>query len=228
MSDWPGRALACVDCGETWEVFDIPAGYVDAAGYLCPDCRDHEPRLVVEREPVCCQLCQQPGEGWCADRVACNFRARRRLGIPLHACLEYRARDHENIAHEFRATAVAIAAQPRRPLSPEYLAHINSNGWARFADEQRLQAGYRCEWPTCGKVDPDLAVHHVHYERFGQERPEDVLVLCPLCHRDLDAKGRQGLAPVVEVELVGTRRVVTVKAGLWVPRRWGFGRSGAA
>jgi len=238
MSAWPSRLLDCRRCGEPWEVFDCPAGYVDADSYYCPNCREHR-HGSVSNEPLTaearvagsepdeprCHLCQHPGEDWCSDRVACNFRARRRLGIPVHACLEYRARDLETIAQGYRATAAEIAATGRRPMTAEYAAHIGSAAWQAFCDEQRLTAGFRCEWPTCRKVDGDLTVHHIHYDRFGQERPEDVLVLCPICHRDLDAKGREGLAPSAHVTVAGTCRVVTVELGLWVPRRWAFGRN---
>jgi hypothetical protein len=53
-----------------------------------------------------------------------------------------------------------------------------------------LQAGFRCE--RCGRhyegrhvrttVMRWFQLHHLHYRTVGDERFEDVLVLCRLCH----------------------------------------------
>jgi hypothetical protein len=42
---------------------------------------------------VRCQICQEPGEAFCRDHVACNFRARIRLGIPAWQARRERGRD---------------------------------------------------------------------------------------------------------------------------------------
>jgi hypothetical protein len=44
--------------------------------------------------PTLCHYCQIPApDGYCLDFVECNYRARRRLHIPVHICMEHRARD---------------------------------------------------------------------------------------------------------------------------------------
>jgi hypothetical protein len=47
----------------------------------------------VTLELVRCEICRDPGERYCTDTVECNFRARRRLGIPKDVCFAWRARD---------------------------------------------------------------------------------------------------------------------------------------
>ena len=47
-----------------------------------------------------CQICQHPGEEFCSDTEACNYRARRRLGMPVGACEEWRHRDRERMRLE--------------------------------------------------------------------------------------------------------------------------------
>lgn len=166
-----------------------------------------------------CHLCREPlpdtfvttpnGLAWCVDLAGCKFRAGRRLGLPLLVSLDAHARDLDR-----RIEAIRSAPLPARDAA--YVQHMASDSWRVFADEQRLHAGFRCEWPTCRVRDHDLTVHHLHYDRLGQERPQDVLVLCPICHRDLDVKRRQeGLVPDVKVTANGMRRVVNFD-GRWV------------
>jgi hypothetical protein len=40
-----------------------------------------------------CPICQTRRRGFCTDRIACNFRARRRLGLGIGACYEWLRRD---------------------------------------------------------------------------------------------------------------------------------------
>jgi len=45
-------------------------------------------------EWIRCAICRYPGdEVYCSDTVACNYRARRRLGIPREVCEDWRERD---------------------------------------------------------------------------------------------------------------------------------------
>lgn len=78
----------------------------------------------------------------------------------------------------------------RRQYREEYL---NSEHWhiTRLAALER--AGHRCQ--VCNGADR-LDVHHRTYERLGNERPEDLTVLCRRCH-DLfhDAKQAQTATP---------------------------------
>jgi 5-methylcytosine-specific restriction endonuclease McrA len=131
--------------------------------------------------------------------------------MPLHACVAAKAGDLERLASTERERAQVIALLPPRERNPEYEAVIRSPEWQRFADEQRLLARFKCESDGCGRrLSFELDVHHLHYLRLGRERPEDVLVLCPMCHREFDDRRRAGECVDVLVVLAGdpARRVV--------------------
>lgn len=64
-------------------------------------------------------------------------------------------------------------------FSPQYLAYINSKSWYAKRDLVLRKAGYRCWW--CGSIWR-LQVHHLTYERLGNERLTDLMVLCEGCH----------------------------------------------
>lgn len=48
--------------------------------------------------PTRCAICGREGEAYCRNTVGCNFRARRRLGMPYPVCVEWADRDRERIA----------------------------------------------------------------------------------------------------------------------------------
>ena len=43
------------------------------------------------------------------------------------------------------------------------------------------RAGYKCQ--TCISRDTMLDVHHNSYQTYGDERPQDLVVLCRSCHQ---------------------------------------------
>ena len=75
--------------------------------------------------------------------------------------------------------------------SAKYEAYITSFDWWLKSKEALERAGYRCE--RCGAGKP-LEVHHLTYERLGEERPEDLLVVCPDCHEREDTARTQRTA----------------------------------
>ena len=60
-----------------------------------------------------------------------------------------------------------------------YLEYLKSPEWKERSKEAKERAGYRCQICNSGKR---LEVHHRTYERLGSELPEDLTVLCRLCH----------------------------------------------
>jgi 5-methylcytosine-specific restriction endonuclease McrA len=73
--------------------------------------------------------------------------------------------------------------------SPEYVAHLASPEWQLIRKDKLERAGYRCE--RCGvsmNAGYTLDIHHLTYERLGDELPEDLLVVCRPCHKIEDAK----------------------------------------
>ena len=85
-----------------------------------------------------------------------------------------------------------------------YQRHLRSHRWRMLKQEKmRLNGGDRCEARRCPHGNCDL--HHMSYERIGNERQEDVVLLCRIhhmkCHRIAQKKGvslRQATKLVVE------------------------------
>ena len=61
-----------------------------------------------------------------------------------------------------------------------YEVYINSDAWRRRRIRALQLAGYRCQ--LCSQRQ-NLDVHHNNYENLGNERDEDLVVLCGRCHR---------------------------------------------
>lgn len=68
-----------------------------------------------------------------------------------------------------------------------YRAYLVSEEWQQKRLAVFRRAGGLCE--VCRKA-PAREVHHKSYGTFGQERLEDLLALCPPCHRWEDEKLR--------------------------------------
>jgi len=68
-----------------------------------------------------------------------------------------------------------------------YQEYIKSHAW-------RLQRGWRLlkDKNTCQKCGRkhELEVHHLTYDRLGQERDEDLQTLCVRCHNDVHSETR--------------------------------------
>lgn len=60
----------------------------------------------------------------------------------------------------------------------DYISYINSGKWRNKSKRIRKKRG-ACE--HCGSIYR-LQVHHLTYERLGNELPSDLLVLCRDCH----------------------------------------------
>jgi len=55
------------------------------------------------------------------------------------------------------------------------------------------RGNYRCQKCLWFFQKNQLEVHHLHYERLGNEREEDLLVVCERCHKKLDKiRAREG------------------------------------
>lgn len=73
--------------------------------------------------------------------------------------------------------------------SAAYEQYIKSAKWRNISAAMKKFAGFTCK--RCGgKFHPSqLDVHHLNYDRLGNERPSDLEVLCRArCHPVADAK----------------------------------------
>lgn len=64
--------------------------------------------------------------------------------------------------------------------------YLRSKEWRHKRDARLRAVGYRCQ--NCGASGEAarLEVHHLTYERLGNENPDDLRVLCPQCHKSAD------------------------------------------
>jgi len=60
-----------------------------------------------------------------------------------------------------------------------YTTYLESGWWRAF---RRLHIASRCE--RCG-FQYELDLHHVRYQRLGNELASDVITLCRRCHADI-------------------------------------------
>jgi 5-methylcytosine-specific restriction endonuclease McrA len=67
-------------------------------------------------------------------------------------------------------------------MAVEYRRYIRSPRWRAKRAAVILRARGLCErchtWPI-------VNVHHLSYDRLGDERPEDLLGVCVKCHEEL-------------------------------------------
>lgn len=61
----------------------------------------------------------------------------------------------------------------------EYQHYLTTQHWENVRSRKLGQAGYRCE--KCNRGEP-LEVHHLTYDRLGEELMDDLQVLCRICH----------------------------------------------
>jgi 5-methylcytosine-specific restriction endonuclease McrA len=69
----------------------------------------------------------------------------------------------------------------------DYATYIKTSRWKQRREEAKRRAGNRCL--VCNSGDR-LEVHHRSYANLGNERPEDLTVLCADCHRRFHEGGR--------------------------------------
>lgn len=74
-----------------------------------------------------------------------------------------------------------------------YQAYINSPEWAERRKLKFAQVGRHCQ--ECGTTER-LEVHHLTYDRFMNERLEDLQVLCHFCHMSEHGLPVHGVGPI--------------------------------
>lgn len=73
-------------------------------------------------------------------------------------------------------------------MSDSYKDYLDSDEWKKLRTRVRRRARGWCE--RC-KVGPRADVHHLTYERLGNERLDDLVAVCRECHEHLHGRRAQ-------------------------------------
>lgn len=97
---------------------------------------------------------------------------------PYDDCLENRWREAKSA--EYKQVFPNLAPE----LQAEYEAYLRSPAWRELRGAVLARASDCCE--LCRIFDA-VQVHHLTYERLGNERLTDLLAVCATCHESLHA-----------------------------------------
>lgn len=75
-----------------------------------------------------------------------------------------------------------------------YTEYIKSPEWKAKSLAAKERAGFRCQVCNRSASETILDAHHRTYERLGNERDDDIVVLCADCH-ELFEKSRRKKEP---------------------------------
>jgi hypothetical protein len=86
---------------------------------------------------------------------------------------------------------VSASAKPTVDWMAAYRDHLKSANWKKLRKAKLAEAHGLCQ--RCGSGSGRREVHHKSYERLGNERLDDLIVLCPECHAFEDKiRAKQG------------------------------------
>jgi 5-methylcytosine-specific restriction endonuclease McrA len=151
-----GRELWNIAAAEPVSVFE------------CSDCgvllnvRDRRDllRLIRASRAISCAREGEPGD----------------VTLLCDSCTELRLQLHNEEQRLRRLARQARTAQLRKM---PFLDYLTQPEWQARRSATLARARYRCQM---GSHDGALDVHHNTYENYGDERPEDLVVLCRSCH----------------------------------------------
>ena len=139
----------------------------------------------MSRKNRVCERCQSPiairtpyrrnimSWGWCPkcfpDEIRCQIMTTK--GTPCRGVPEYPFNTCK--IHRDQDTL----EPPKKKLN--YYEYIQSKEWIKKANAAKKRADGRCQ--LCYK-DGSLHAHHRTYKRLGDEKPNDITVLCANCH----------------------------------------------
>jgi hypothetical protein len=99
-----------------------------------------------------------------------------RVSIPLRIHALRLTRRIELLDRQSHDDTTGQASPPDEEL---WAAYIASPGWRKLRHDVIKERGAKCE--RCGGTE-ELQLHHTSYRRLGNEAPEDLLLLCEICH----------------------------------------------
>lgn len=87
-----------------------------------------------------------------------------------------------------KPTRIVIIDPGPVKMSKAYKDHINSDKWKEFRKTILVKYKHTCQ--KCNNIflPRDLHVHHLHYRTFGNEKDEDVKLVCVGCHEKIHGR----------------------------------------
>jgi 5-methylcytosine-specific restriction endonuclease McrA len=98
----------------------------------------------------------------------------------------------------------------------EYIRYLSSFAWYAKRNAALKAAGYRCQ--ECRRKKSKqvkLEVHHLTYQNFTREEPEDLQVLCKRCHKIADQER------VVRVQEQNEEKLYDAQVNGWATKVYG-------
>ena len=169
-----------------WEAID-PRWLAEASFMSVCDVRD-----LVDSQPVMSFNCLDCG----GELKPMNRRHLLRMHHSLNAIRRDESGDHlTDILCKTCIAQRADHAQEQRRLDDlrqqalfadyrgrPYAERRQTKEWAILKRQVHRRDRYRCR--LCGRDDAELHIHHCSYENYAQERLEDLITLCSVCHHD--------------------------------------------
>lgn len=105
-------------------------------------------------------------------------RAIRKSGTSTKAAVR---KDNEAFRKRFKKKKKKKhSPRKRKGQGLKYSDYLKTKWWQGRRMMKLKRAGFGCE--ECGKKNVRLDVHHKTYRNKGREQPQDLIVLCELCH----------------------------------------------
>ena len=172
------------------QIDEIPISLLDHAFGV----NGREAWAIARTEPIflfCCLSCQEPIYPKGSNHMRrlkrelevirnCHVGEMVSTALLCGACTELRLHLFNEECRAARLAQQARIAQLRQMPFAEYRKQPE---WRVRRVQALTRARYRCQMGA--SHDATLDVHHNTYQNYGDERPEDLIVLCRPCHQRL-------------------------------------------
>jgi len=161
---WLDHAFG-VNGREAWAVAQTEPIFL----FGCLDCNEQ----ILPKDPRYLRCLKRELEALCK----CSMGEMVSTALLCGRCTELRVHLYNEECRTARLAQQARAAQLYK-MGAKYREQPE---WQVRRVQALTRAGYRCQ--MCSSHDATLDVHHNSYQNYGDERPEDLVVLCRSCHQ---------------------------------------------
>jgi hypothetical protein len=157
MTGYSGRELKEMHAADPISLFEC----LDCSDPIVPKDRPHFMRLNRELRLICASRLGDE----VVDELLCD------------GCAGVR---RELLKVERRLRRISWQARLDEIKKMPHADYLQTREWKARKYQALCRAGHRCQ--TCATRHARLEVHHNCYEKYGDERPYDLVVLCERCH----------------------------------------------